>query len=86
MLDPHVAAVGPAQPLQRVEERCDASLTFAIGLRVEDQHTDPSHAVGLLRPRRERPGDSATAQKGDELASCCVQHGEFLAYTYSARR
>src|SRR5262249_27984014 len=36
ILNPHVAAIGPAQPLQRVAERCDASLTFAIRLRVED--------------------------------------------------
>jgi hypothetical protein len=35
-------------------------LTFAI---VEDQHADPSHAVRLLRPRRERPRGRRTAEQ-----------------------
>jgi hypothetical protein len=41
--------------LQRVEERCNAHLTFAISLWVDDQHADASHALSLLRARRERP-------------------------------
>src|SRR5262249_20425054 len=39
-LDPDVTAIGPAQPLERIEER-DAGLTLKIGLRVIcDQHAD----------------------------------------------
>jgi hypothetical protein len=41
--------------LQGVEEHRDANLTFAIGLRIEGQHADPSNSVRLLRARRERP-------------------------------
>jgi hypothetical protein len=34
ILDAQVAAVVPAQPLQRVEERYDAILAFAVGPRI----------------------------------------------------
>src|SRR5262249_31712529 len=69
ILDAQVAAVDPAQPLQRVEERRDASLTFAIGLRVGPyQYGDPSNSIHWLRPRRELPSVRA-ADQHDELAA-----------------
>src|SRR5262249_6558090 len=33
------------------------------------QDTDPPHPFGLLRARRERPGDRRAAQYGDEIAT-----------------
>src|SRR5258708_13477082 len=64
ILDPDVAAFGPAQPLECIEERRAASLTFSIGLRPgRHKHATPS---GLLRARRERPR-RRPPQKGDEL-------------------
>src|ERR1700693_569366 len=62
ILDPDVAAIGPAEPLERIEERRDASLTFSIGLRViRDQHADPP---GLLRARSEWPSRRRAAEGG----------------------
>src|SRR5262249_8095179 len=68
IVDAHVAAVGPAQPLQRVEERCNAHLTFAVSLWVDDQHADAPRPLRLLRARRERPCRRAAEQR-DELAA-----------------
>ena len=68
ILNPNVATIGPAQLLQRVEERCDASLTLAISLRVQDQHSDPANPVRLLCTRQERPRECRTAHKRYELA------------------
>src|SRR5262249_52984159 len=67
ILDPHVAAVGPTEPLQRFKECRVAGLTFAIGLRVDRQHADPSNAVGLLRARPEWIRRRAAEQR-DEVA------------------
>ena len=55
VVDPHVAAVGPAQLLQRLQERRDAGLAFRIVRGHVHEHADAPHALGLLRPRRERP-------------------------------
>src|SRR6516162_1658930 len=78
ILDPDVAAIGPAEPLERVKKRPDASLTFPIGLRVgRHQHADPS---GLLRSRRERPRSGSAAEKRDEIAA-----PESHSITWSAR-
>src|SRR5262245_49495218 len=68
IVDAHVAAVGPAQPLQRVEERCNAHLTFAISLWVDDQHADAPRPLRLLRARRDRPSRRAAEQR-DEVAA-----------------
>src|SRR5579862_5693593 len=66
ILDPDVAAISPAEPLERVEERRDAGLTFTIGLRViRDQHTNPP---GLLRARRKRPSRRRATEQRDEVA------------------
>src|SRR5262249_60520484 len=67
-VDPNVATDHPAQLLQLLQERTDASLIFRIirGCSLDD--ADPPHALGLLRPRRERPCDSRAAEQRDELA------------------
>src|SRR5262249_60907747 len=66
-VDPNVATDHPAQLLQLLQERTNASLIFRIirGCSLDD--ADPPHALGLLRPRRERPGRRTTEQP-DELA------------------
>src|SRR6516165_2201671 len=67
ILEPDVAAITPAQLLERLEERRDVGLTFTIGLRVKrDQHADPP---GLLRARRERPCGRRAAKQRDERAA-----------------
>ena len=38
------------------------------------KHTDPPHAFGLLRPRRERPRCRRAAEQRDELASLSFNH------------
>ena len=69
ILDLHVAALRPTQPLQCVEKRCDASLTFAIGQRVEGQHADPPHPFPLLRARLDRPRNRRASDHLNEIAS-----------------
>ena len=61
-VDPHVAAVGPAQLLQPLHERPDAGLPFRIVRGRGHQHADAPHALGLLRARRERPRDCPAAK------------------------
>src|SRR6516164_1449305 len=46
---------------------------------------NPSHALALLRPRRERP-HSRTAEERDELAPSHAQHRAFLPLAKSRRR
>src|SRR5262249_32678833 len=67
-VDPNVATDHPAQLLQLLQERTDASLIFRIigGCSLDD--ADPPHALGLLRPRRERPC-RRTAEQRDERAA-----------------
>src|SRR5262249_9456345 len=66
IFDPDVTAIGPAQLLERIEERRDAGLALTIGLRVtRDQHPYPPE---LLRARRKWPRRRAAEQR-DELAA-----------------
>jgi hypothetical protein len=55
--------------LQPLPKRRNAGLLFRVvhGLKVE--HPDAPHALGLLRPRSERPRGSRAAEERDELAS-----------------
>ena len=55
VVDPHVAAVGPAQLLQPLQERRDAGLGFPIVRGRGHEHADAPHPLALLRARRERP-------------------------------
>src|SRR6516164_4974327 len=76
-LDSHVASVGPTQLLQPLLECCEVGLCLRIDSRVRED-ADESHALTLLRARRERPCDSCTAEQRDELAP-------FHSITSSAR-
>ena len=68
VVDPHVAAVGPAQLLQPLQERREAGLSFRIVRGQAHEHADAPHPLGLLRARRERPRGRRAAEKRDELA------------------
>ena len=68
VVDPHVAAVGPAQLLQPLQERRDAGLRFRIVRGAVHEHADAPHALALLRARRERPRGRRAAEQRDELA------------------
>ena len=67
-VDADVAAVGPAQLLQRLPERREGGLHFRVGLGERAQHTNPAHPV-LLRPRRQRPSRSYASEQPDEIPS-----------------
>jgi hypothetical protein len=40
-----------------------------IGRPSAHEHADPSHSIGLLCARRERPSRRRAAEQGDELAA-----------------
>ena len=63
VVDPHVAAVGPAQLLQPLQERRDAGLSFRIVGGEVHEHADAPHPLALLRARRERPGCRRAAER-----------------------
>ncbi len=67
-LDPHVAAVGPPQLLQPLQERRDTGLSDRIVRGEVHEHPDPPRPLALLRARCERP-DSRSAERGDEIPS-----------------
>src|SRR5262249_28405063 len=65
---PHVAAIGPTQVRKCLRERSDGRLRRRIVLFLPHYHADPPHALGLLRPHRQRPR-RRTPQTGDERPS-----------------
>ena len=67
-VDPHVAADGPAQLRQPLQERPDAGLKFRIVRGCGQEHADAPHPLALLRARRERPRRRRAAEQRDELA------------------
>ena len=54
-VDPQVAAVGPTQSLQLLQERVVARLPFRIVRPVWHEHADTAHPLARLRARGERP-------------------------------
>src|SRR5262249_45048381 len=72
ILDPQVAALAPAQLLQRLLERRELGTAGAATAR---EHADPPYAPWLLRARPERPRGRRAAEQRDELAASCVEHG-----------
>src|SRR5262249_45601870 len=66
VVDPHIAAVRPAQGCKGLLKNCEARAAFRSGL---DEPPDVSHPLGLLRARRERPRSSSAAEKRDEVAA-----------------
>src|SRR5262245_36989886 len=53
-IQPHVAALDPAQLLQPLPKGRAALVCLGIVSRLVHKHADPSHALPLLRPRRVR--------------------------------
>ena len=55
VVDPHIAAVGPAQLLQPLQKGSEASAPYRIIRGHVREHADAAHSLRLLRARRERP-------------------------------
>jgi len=53
-VDPHFAAINPAQLLQALQKSRAASLAMRIVRRQAHGHADAPHALALLRPRHNR--------------------------------
>ena len=68
VVDPHVAADGPAQFLQPLQERREADLKFRIVRGLVHEHSDAPHAVALLRTRDERPRGCRAAESTKKFA------------------
>src|SRR5436305_96817 len=68
IVEPNVAASGPAELLKPLAERAKPSLCFWIVLRNRHQDPDPAHLIGLLRARRERPRSRAAEQRYERAA------------------
>ena len=68
IVDPHVAAVGPAQLLQPLQECRDAGLRFRIVRGAAAMSTPMRRiALGLLRARRERPRCRRATENTEKL-------------------
>jgi hypothetical protein len=74
VLDPKVAADGPAQFLQPLRERRDADWCFRIVRGNVHEHADAPDPVALLRARRDRPPGCRAAEQRDELPPSHVEH------------
>ena len=60
---------GPAEMLQPLEERRDASLSFHIVRGRSHEHADPLYLLWLLRKRGYRQSGRRAAEQRDELAA-----------------
>ena len=77
-IDPYVAADGPAQLCQRLQERAVEGLKFRIVRRGRQDHADASHPLALLCARGKRPRNRTRrrAAKGrDERAPQHMSRG-----------
>jgi hypothetical protein len=77
-IDPNVATYDPAQLLQSLLERRDASLRFRIGLGHAHEHADVPHTVGLLCARTEWPCCRCAAEQRHELAPLCMSRKQHI--------
>src|SRR5215831_16408340 len=59
----YVVAAGPAQLLQRLQERRITGLRLCIVRCQIGEQADPPHALALLRARRERPCRRCAAEQ-----------------------
>ena len=67
-VDPHVAAVGPAQLLQPLHERRDAGLMIPDRPRAAGhEHADAPHPLALLRARGKRPRRRRATEKTEKF-------------------
>src|SRR5215813_4045791 len=86
ILDPQVAALAPAQLLQRLLERRELGTAGAATAR---EHADPPHALSLLRASRQRPRGRRAAEQRDEIAPFIKKtrsHGTTAKRVGSAKR
>src|SRR5262245_6211543 len=67
IVDANVAADGPAQLLQALQQCREAGLPFRIVRGERREHPDAPHSLAVLRLRRDRPRCRAAEQR-DELA------------------
>src|SRR5215510_14690499 len=67
-LDSRVAALGPAQLLEALQECSVTGLRFPVVRSQAHYDTDAPDALGLLCDRRERPRGCRTAEERDERA------------------
>lgn len=67
IIDPHIAAVRPAQFLQFLCERREIGPHLRIVRSTPHQHFDSLHPLGLLPSRRGRRHSRRTAEEDDEL-------------------
>src|ERR1700688_2710249 len=58
IINPEIDAIGPAKLLKARSECLDKRLVEWVTLGVRHQNANPTHPVGLLRPRRKRPSRS----------------------------
>src|SRR5262249_40078301 len=68
IVDPHVAADGPAKFPEPLQERRIAGLCFRLVRSDGGKHADPPHALALLRARRDRPCCGSATEQHDEVA------------------
>jgi hypothetical protein len=66
---PHIAAIIPAQVLERLLECPDAVLTFSTICFPKHEHADQPHPLDLLRMRGERPCRRQNGNSFNEGAS-----------------
>jgi hypothetical protein len=66
-VDAHVAADGPAQQRQSLQERPDARLKFRVVRGCGHKNANVPHTLALLRPCRERPSPHRTTESRDEF-------------------
>src|SRR5262249_16154723 len=72
---PDVAAAAPSQLLQGLLECRQLDLAAWIVRGPVHEHTEPPHALGLLRARRERPRCRCAAEQRDEIVLPQGWHG-----------
>ena len=65
LINPHVAAVSPAELLESLSKRRDTDRRFRVVCGKMHKHADSPHPLALLRPRSERPRGGRAAQKAD---------------------
>src|SRR5262249_25572148 len=68
IVNPHVAADGPARLLQSLQKSSDTRLRFLIVRSQVREYADPPHPLRRPRARRERPRCRGAAQQRDKLA------------------
>jgi hypothetical protein len=68
-VETYIATLRPPKLFEPLSERHQACLHFRIAFGVSNQHTNPTHLIGVLRSRSERPGRRCAADKRDEMPS-----------------